>query len=181
MERHGRIEAVVNNAGHGAGTTAYSTYATYNARDIARLLLEITDDEWHQGPDMYVLYVMRMARLVTPIMRGQGGDAILNISSMAAFEPRPASPMSVLCGALAGDTKLYADRYGGDGIRMNNLLPGYMENVKMTEPIRGRIPTGRAGAMVEIGRTATFLVSPNAAYITGRTIIVDGGLNRSIP
>ncbi len=180
MERHGRIDAVVNNSGHGAGTTAYSTYSTYDAHDIDRLLLEITDEEWHAGLDMYVLSVMRMARLVTPIMRDRGGGAIVNISSMAVFEPRPASPMSVLRGALAGFTKLYADRYGGDGIRMNNLLPGFMENTDPAEGVLRGIPAGRAGTMAELGKTAAFLCSPDSGYITGQNILLDGGLNRAV-
>jgi NAD(P)-dependent dehydrogenase (short-subunit alcohol dehydrogenase family) len=181
MERHGRIDAVVNNSGHGAGTTAYNTFTTFDARDdVDRMLLEITDDEWHDGLDMYVLSVMRMARIVTPIMRDQGGGAILNISSMAVFEPRPASPMSVLRGALAGYTKLYADRYGGDGIRMNNLLPGFMENTNPGEDVLRGIPAARAGTMAELGKTAAFLVSPDAGYITGQNILLDGGLNRAV-
>lgn len=180
LEAFGRIDAVVNHTGYAAGVRFdEELFARGFGADEA--LLALTDDDWHGGLEMYLLNVVRMARAVTPIMRRQGGGAFLNITTMATFEPRPVYPVSVIRTALAGFTKLYADRYGADGIRMNNLAPGYMENVKMTEPIRGRIPAGRAGAMVEIGRTAAFLVSPDAAYITGRTIVADGGLNRSIP
>ena len=77
-------------------------------------------------------------------------------------------------------TKLYADRYGRDGIRMNNLLPGYLDNYTWSEPLIRSIPMARAGRLEEIARTAAFLVSADAGYITGQNILADGGLNRSI-
>ncbi len=180
IEEYGRVDAVVNHTGYAAGVR-FDEELFVRGFGEDETLLGLSDDDWHGGLEMYMLNVVRMARAVTPIMQRQGGGALLNITTMATFEPRPVYPASVIRAALAGFTKLYADRYGADGIRMNNLAPGYMENVKMTEPIRGRIPAGRAGTMEEIGRTAAFLVSPDAAYITGRTIVADGGLNRSIP
>ena len=82
-----------------------------------------------------MLNVVRMARLVTPVFLAQGGGAMVNISTFAAFEPEPGFPVSSsLRSALAGFVKLYADRYAADSIRMNNVLPGYMDCLLYTSP-----------------------------------------------
>ena len=85
-----------------------------------------------------------MARLVTPVFLGQGGGAIVNISTFAAFEPEAGFPVSSsLRSALAGFVKLYADRYAADGIRMNNVLPGYMDNYPESAANLAKIPMKR--------------------------------------
>ena len=128
-----------------------------------------------------VLNVVRMCRLVTPVMIEQGGGALVNISSFGALEPRLIFPLSSsLRLALAGFAKLYADQHGGHGIRMNNVLPGFMENWPMNEPVRRTIPLARAGYMTEVARTVAFLLSDDAGYITGQNILVDGGVNRGV-
>jgi NAD(P)-dependent dehydrogenase (short-subunit alcohol dehydrogenase family) len=128
-----------------------------------------------------MLNVVRMARLVTPIMQKQGGGAIVNISTFAAFEPDPAFPVSSsLRTALASFTKLYADRYAADGIRMNNILPGFVDSYPESEESLRRIPMGRYASVTEIAKTARFLVSADAGYITGQNIRVDGGITRSV-
>lgn len=166
LDAFGRVDAVVNSTGHPP-----------TGDDV----LEIADEDWHAGLDMVVLNVVRMARLVTPVMLRQGGGALVNISTFSAFEPSATFPVSsALRSALAGFTKLYADRYAADGIRMNNVLPGYMDNFELDEEVRGAIPMRRPGAMEEIARTAAFLVSPDASYITGQNLRVDGGLTRSV-
>jgi NAD(P)-dependent dehydrogenase (short-subunit alcohol dehydrogenase family) len=165
MERYGRIDGVVNHTGH----------------PPKGALLEIPDEDWHAGLDLVMLNVVRMARLVTPIMQKQGGGAIVNISTYAVFEPEPAFPVSAaMRAALAGFTKLYADQYGVDGIRMNNLLPGFIDSLPETAERRGRIPMGRYGTVAEIAKTARFLLSADAGYITGQNIRVDGGITRSV-
>jgi NAD(P)-dependent dehydrogenase (short-subunit alcohol dehydrogenase family) len=165
MEKYGRIDAVVNNTGH----------------PPKGQLLEIPDDEWHTGLDLVLLNVARMARLVTPIMIKQGGGAIVNISTFAAFEPDAAFPVSSsLRAALASYTKLYADEYASQGIRMNNVLPGFIDSYPETEAIRQRIPVGRYGTVDEIAQTTRFLLSDGAGYITGQNIRVDGGITRSV-
>ena len=182
MDSYGRIDAVVVNTGHGEGTTAYSHGSGYHADDpVERLLLEIDDADWHHGLDLYVLIAIRMARLVTPIMQKQGGGVFLNISSFGATEARPASPMSILRGGLHGFSKLYADRYARDNIRMNNLLPGFMMNVELSEAAANGIPMGRSATERELAGTAAYLCSPEAGYITGQNITMDGGGNRNIP
>jgi NAD(P)-dependent dehydrogenase (short-subunit alcohol dehydrogenase family) len=165
VERYGRIDAVVNNTGH----------------PPKGQILEIPDEAWHQGLEMVVLNVARMARLVTPIMIEQGGGAIVNISTFATFEPDAAFPVSSsLRAALAGYTKLYADAYASQGIRMNNVLPGFIDSYPETEAQRQRIPMKRFGTVAEIAQTVHFLLSDAAGYITGQNIRVDGGITRSV-
>ena len=165
VDAFGRVDAVVNNTGHPPKGP----------------LLEISDDEWHAGLDLLLLNVVRMARLVTPIMKDGGGGAIVNISTFAAEQPSLAYPVSSsLRAALSAFTKLYADQHTADGIRMNNILPGFIDSYPVDEPIRESIPMGRAGTVGEIAKTAAFLVSADAGYITGQNIRVDGGLGRSL-
>lgn len=165
MTRYGRIDVVVNNTGHPPKGE----------------LIQITDDEWHTGLDLVMLNVARMARLVTPVMRQQGGGSIINISTFAAFEPSLAFPVSsALRAALGSYTKLYAERYAAEGIRMNNVLPGYIESYPISNEIQANIPMGRQGTVVEIAKTVAFLASTDASYITGQNIRVDGGITRSV-
>lgn len=165
MSAYGRIDAVVNNTGHPPKGP----------------LLDISDADWHFGLDMLMLNVVRVARLVTPIMQKQGGGAILNISTFSAFEPDRTFPVSsALRAALASFTKMYADEYAKDAIRMNNLLPGFVDNYAESERNISRIPLGRYARMGEIAKTARFLISDEAGYIIGQNVRADGGLTRSI-
>lgn len=165
VDRHGRIDAVVNNTGHPPKGD----------------LLEISDDEWHAGLDLLLLSVVRMARLVTPIMVSQGGGAIVNISTFSAYEPSLSFPVSsTLRAGLGAFAKMYSDRYGPDAIRMNNVLPGFMDSYPESADTIARIPLGRYGSVDELAATVAFLVSPGAAYVTGQNIRVDGGITRSL-
>jgi NAD(P)-dependent dehydrogenase (short-subunit alcohol dehydrogenase family) len=164
-ERYGRIDAVVNHTGH----------------PPKGALLEIPDRDWHAGLDMLVLNVVRICRLVTPVMVAQGGGAIVNVSTYAAFEPEPAYPVSAsLRAALAGFTKLYADQYAKAGIRMNNVLPGFIDSLPQSEDNRLRVPAQRIGTVQEMAKTIAFLLSDGAGYITGQNLRVDGGLTRHV-
>jgi NAD(P)-dependent dehydrogenase (short-subunit alcohol dehydrogenase family) len=166
------------------------TMAAYGRIDGAALstghppkgdLLALTDADWVRGLDLIILSVARIARLVTPIMERQGGGAIVNISTFAAFEPDPAFPISAsLRAALAGFTKLYADQYAARNIRMNNLLPGFIDSLPEKAHFKARIPMGRYGHVAEIAKTAAFLLSEDSGYITGQNIRVDGGITRSV-
>jgi len=179
LQQYGRIDAVVNNTGLDPESLHVSGPA-YDP-DLDRSLTAITDEAWLNGVDLYFLNVVRMARIVTPIFRRQGGGAIVNISTFAAPEPRLIFPVSgTMRMALAAYTKLYADRYARDGIRMNNVLPGFVDNWPLDEANRRTIPIGRATKMSELAATVAFLISPEGAAITGQNMLVDGGVNRGL-
>lgn len=165
MDRWGQIDVVVNSAGHGPKGD----------------LLSISDDDWHQGMEVYLMNVIRPTRLVTPILQQQGGGVILNISTFAAFEPDPLFPTSgVFRAGLASFTKLYADKYARDGIRMNNILPGFIDSLPETADRRARIPMGRYGTQAEVSGLISYLASDAAAYVTGQNWRIDGGLTRAV-
>jgi NAD(P)-dependent dehydrogenase (short-subunit alcohol dehydrogenase family) len=114
-------------------------------------------------------------------MRAQGGGAIVNISSFTAPEPRVAYPLSSSIRlTLAGFSKLYADRHARDGIRMNNILPGFLENWPFDDRVKETVPMARPGRLIEVAKTVAFLLSDDAGYITGQSILVDGGVTRHI-
>jgi NAD(P)-dependent dehydrogenase (short-subunit alcohol dehydrogenase family) len=165
MARFGRVDAVVNSAGHGPKGD----------------LLALTDDDWRTAMDFYLLNVVRIARLVTPLLRAQGGGSIVNVSTFACFEPEADFPTSaVFRMGLAAFTKLYADQQAPHGIRMNNVLPGFIDSLPEKAPRRARIPMGRYGTVDEVAGLIAFLAGPQAAYITGQNIRVDGGITRSV-
>ena len=143
-------------------------------------LLALTDEDWIKGLNLIILNVARIARLVTPIMEKQGGGSIVNISTYAAFEPEPIFPIScTLRAGLASFAKLYADQYAGKNIRMNNILPGFIDSLPEKEEFRARIPMGRYGRVEEIAGTISFLASDASTYINGQDIVVDGGFLRA--
>ena len=161
----GRIDVLVNSAGHGPKGP----------------ILELTDEDWHKGMDTYLMYVVRSARLVTPFMLRQKSGVIINISTFATFEPDPVFPTSgVFRAGLASFTKLYADRYAADNIRMNNILPGFIDSLPEKEEFKNRIPLRRYGKVAEISEVVSFLASDGAGYISGQNIRVDGGITKSV-
>jgi NAD(P)-dependent dehydrogenase (short-subunit alcohol dehydrogenase family) len=161
----GRVDVLVNSAGHGPRAP----------------ILEITDEDWHRGMDVYLLSAVRPSRLVAPLMVKQGGGTIINISTFAAFEPDPVFPTSgVFRAGLAAFTKLFADKYAADNVRMNNVLPGFIDSLPEKAEFRGRIPMGRYGKMSEIAAVIGFLASEGGGYITGQNLRVDGGITRSV-
>ena len=165
MDRWGRIDALVNSAGHGPRAP----------------VLELADEDWHKGLDVYFLGAVRPTRLVVPIMQRQRGGAIVNISTFAAFEPDPVFPTSgVFRAGLAAFVKLVADRYAGDNVRINNVLPGFIDSLPEKAEFRARIPMQRYGRSAEVAELVALLASDRAGYITGQNIRIDGGITRSV-
>jgi NAD(P)-dependent dehydrogenase (short-subunit alcohol dehydrogenase family) len=165
MEKWGRIDVLVNGAGHGPRAP----------------LLEITDEQWHTGIDVYFMNVVRATRLVAPVMVAQKGGAIVNISTAWVGEPAAMFPTSAVARAgLAAYTKLFADQYAQHNVRMNNVLPGWIDSLPQTDERRDGVPMQRYGTSQEIAATIAFLASEGAAYITGQSLKVDGGLMRGV-
>ncbi|MCG7364424.1 SDR family oxidoreductase [Roseomonas sp. ACRSG] len=165
MQRWGRVDVLVNSAGHGPRAP----------------ILEITDEQWHAGMDVYFMNVVRPVRLVAPLMKAQGGGAIINISTAWVVEPSDMFPTSAVFRAgLAAYTKIFANTYAADNVRMNNVLPGWIDSLPATEERRQSVPMGRYGRAEEVAATISFLASDGAGYITGQNLRVDGGVTRAI-
>lgn len=167
LDAYGRIDLVVNGSGHAASAP----------------VLELEDKDWETGMDMYLMNVIRMCRIVTPHFESNGGGTIVNISTSSPFEPNPKYPVSATFrAALASFTKLYTDEYGPQGIRMNNVLPGFTKEDPSTVPEAWvqKIPLRRAASAVEIAKAVRFLASDESSYMTGQNIRVDGGVARSV-
>ena len=165
MNRWGRIDALVNSAGHGPKGA----------------VLDIQDEDWHTAMEVYLLNCVRPARLVTPIMAAAGGGAIVNISTFAVFEPDPLFPTSgVFRAGLASFTKLFADAHAAANVRMNNVLPGFIDSLPEAADRRARIPLARYGKAAEVSALISHLCSYDGGYITGQNIRIDGGLTRSV-
>jgi len=165
MARWGRIDVLVNSAGHGPRAP----------------ILEITDEQWHLGLDVYLMNVIRPTRIVAPIMARQKAGVIINVSTAWAFEPSAMFPTSAVFRAgLASYTKIFADAYAAENVRMNNVLPGWIDSLPATEERRQSVPMRRYGKSEEVAATIAFLASDGAGYITGQNIRVDGGITRSI-
>lgn len=165
IDRWGRVDVLINSAGHGPKGP----------------VLDISDDDWHTGMEVYLLNVIRPTRLITPLMQAQGGGSIINISTFAAFEPDPLFPTSgVFRAGLAAFTKLYSDKYASDNIRMNNVLPGFIDSLPETEDRKARIPMGRYGRADEVSSLIPLLASEGGGYMTGQNLRIDGGLTRAV-
>jgi NAD(P)-dependent dehydrogenase (short-subunit alcohol dehydrogenase family) len=165
MERWGRVDAVVNNTGHPAKGE----------------LLSLAEDQWREGYALILESAMRMARLVTPIMERQGAGAFVSISSYAAVQPELQRPVSsVMRAALGSWTKLHAEHCAPKGIRVNAIMPGFVDSYEVASEIVAKIPMRRPGRVQELAKTVGWLLSDEASYITGQTILLDGGMVRGL-
>jgi 3-oxoacyl-[acyl-carrier protein] reductase len=148
--------------------------------------LSFTPEQWRNAYELLLLGAVSLIGAVLPGMRERGWGRILSVSSSVAREP---SPVLVLSSAhragLLAALKTLSRQVAGDGVTLNALLPGVIATDRARElgadsPDRlGQIPAGRLGTVEEFAAAAAFLCSAPAGYITGTTLLVDGGASRS--
>jgi NAD(P)-dependent dehydrogenase (short-subunit alcohol dehydrogenase family) len=157
----------------------------------ARSVIETEVADWDQILDVNVKSAYLVSRAAIPLMREGGGGSIVNTASIAGIRPAgDETAYSVSKAAMVSLTGALALDFAADGIRANCVCPGYMEMV-MTDRRRDlteeqqaaraagaatRVPLGRQGTYEEVARAVLFLAGPDASYITGAALVVDGGL-----
>jgi NAD(P)-dependent dehydrogenase (short-subunit alcohol dehydrogenase family) len=170
----GQLDILVNNAGVG---------------DFGKRLHEINDTTWAQVLDVNLTGVFRMTRAVLPQMLKQGRGAIVNISSVASLVGLPTlSAYAASKGALDALTRALAVDYAKDGIRCNVVNPGLIDtpmaaplmgNPEQLNPILSHYPIRRPGKPEEVANLVLYLASDEAAWVTGGTFPLDGGMTIS--
>jgi 3-oxoacyl-[acyl-carrier protein] reductase len=167
-DRFGGIDALVNNAAIGKfGAFPLMRLADIDETIAANLRANIV-----------------LTRLITPIMVERGGGAIVNISSVNSIRGNGGVAVySATKAGLDGFTRALARELGSRNIRVNSLAPGYftseMASVLNEAQLRRIVratPLGRLATVEEIAAAALFLISPAAAFITGQTLVIDGGI-----
>ncbi len=189
LDTFGRIDVLHNNVG-GQGT--------------GRSLDNITLDDWNEMMGLNITSAMLSSRAVLPHMRRQGGGSIVNIASIGGIRHLN-TPMAVYAAGkagLIGFTQNIALSYAREGIRANCVLPGYIDTPFISRPVKGQpsyaakgftsaveygaarnkvIPMGRMGTGWDVAYASLFLASDEAAYVTGTTLVVDGGVTATCP
>ncbi len=166
VREFGTVSVLVNNAGLG-GTGRGKT------------LPELTDEDWHSGMDSNVSSAFFCSRAVVPHMLDRGGGRIISVASGWAFRGGRNNFMYAIAkGGVVQLTKVLAMTYARDNIRANCIAPGLFprtdDEEQLTE-LGARQPAGRTGFMPEIGPLAVFLASPASEYMSGETVLLDGG------
>jgi NAD(P)-dependent dehydrogenase (short-subunit alcohol dehydrogenase family) len=174
MDRYGRLDYLDNNIGIGSRGT----------------VVDETEESWRRLMTVNVDTMFLAAKHAIPAMRRTGGGAIVNVSSISALRPRGLTAYSVSKGAVIALTRAMAVDHGPEGIRVNCVAPGpvYTPMVYqrgMSAASRDRRRTASAlkveGTGWDIGHAVRFLMSDFARYITGHTLVVDGGTTLSAP
>jgi 3-oxoacyl-[acyl-carrier protein] reductase len=183
IERFGGIDLLFTNGGGPPSGAAVS----------------FDDAAWQNAVDLLLCSALRMARAAVPSMKQRGGGSILMSTSASVKEPIPNLGLStVLRASVSALSKTLALELAADRIRVNQIIPGRIDTdrVKSLDEIAGKklgisaeqakaksmatIPMGRYGESPEYGRVAAFVLSDAAAYMTGSTVQVDGGLIKSV-
>lgn len=142
-------------------------------------LLDIPEEDWDLANEMVLKPVIRLSKLLAPVMEAQGGGSIVNITTFSAFEPSLTFPTSsVFRVAVSSFTKLFSDRYGPANIRMNCLLPGFTDSLDLPHKFAEMSALGRLAQAEEQAKAAAFLLTDDSSYITGQSLRVDGGVTR---
>lgn len=169
VQRYGTIDILHNNVGIGGSGTVVDTDAEF----------------WDHVMNVNIKSMMLMSKHVIPVMAANGGGAIVNISSVSSIRPRGLTAYSTSKGAVNALTMAMAVDHAPQGIRVNCILPGpvYTPMVAtggMTaaqRAVRARAsPLGTEGTGWDIGWAAVFLASPEARWVTGQLLCVDGGM-----
>jgi NAD(P)-dependent dehydrogenase (short-subunit alcohol dehydrogenase family) len=163
VERWGRIDAVIANTGHPPKGNP----------------LELGDDQWLAGYELLVASAIRLARRAAPIMIRQRSGAFVFVSSYAAVRPDIARPVSsVFRAALGAYVQLLAEELAPHNVRANAVLPGFIDSQPVPSLTVATIPLGRPGRVGELACTVATLAGDDTSFVTGQSILVDGGMVR---
>lgn len=168
VERYGRLDVLINNAGL--------------TRDS--LAVRLSDDDWHTVLEANLFSCFACSRAAAKVMMKQRGGRIINLSSVVAFTGNVGQ--SNYCASKAGIvglTRALALELASRGVTVNAVAPGFIEtdmtgvlDEKVKEQLAARIPSGRLGSVDDVAEAVAFLAGSGAAYITGQTIHVNGGM-----
>src|SRR5919197_5311953 len=174
VERYGRLDLLDNNVGIGSRGS----------------VVDLSEDDWRRVMQVNVETMFLVAKHAIPAMKRAGGGAIVNVSSISALRPRGLTAYTASKGAVIALTRAMAVDHGREGIRVNCVAPGPVYTPMVYG--RGMSPAARdrrrqasalgiEGTGWDIGHAVRFLLSDYARYITGHTLVVDGGTTLSAP